>query len=253
MAKRDSAIQLVKKRIVPVAKADPYLKLLLYGRHGKGKTRIAGTAPKALIVDVNEKGTKSIRRTDAEVFPVRRWEDITYVYWYLRSGEHEYETVVIDTITGMQDLCMKFVLGEAEDRDPNRPLAMPEQRSWNRTSELMKRELLNYRNLPMNVIFIALERIITNDEDESQERVPYLSPAIRGTACASVDIIARVYQREVRVGKKGGKKEEKRWETRMLVGPHDEFESKDRTGSLPRIVRNPNVAEIIETMNEEEE
>lgn len=238
-----------------VDEASEFVKVLLYGRHGSGKTRIAATAPDLLIVDINEKGTRSVRHSGAKVFPVRVWEDLTYVYWYLKGGEHSYRSVALDTITQMQHLCMKHVLGEAEDRDPNREPSMPDRRAWGKLSELMKPLLLNFRNLDMNVIFVAQERVLSEEDSDITLTVPDLSPGTRGTACAAVDVIGRVYQKEVRTttGKGKNKKESKDWQTRMLVGPHDSFETKDRTGALGRIVRNPTIPDIITAGSEEEE
>lgn len=251
---KDQAIAAVEKRIVPVEEAEPHVKILVYGRHGSGKTRFAATAPNCLIVDINEHGTRSARHSGAKVFPVKRWEDLTHVYWYLRAGQHEYESVALDTITACQHLCMAHVLGEAEDRDPNREPNMPDRRAWGKLSELMKPLLLNYRNLPLNVIFTAQERIV-GDEDsgEAQVHCPDLSPGSRGTAMGAVDIIGRMYQKEMRKVDRKSKKEVSVWESRMLVGPHEEFETKDRTGVLGRVVRQPTVPHVIEAAFSREE
>lgn len=254
--RQQAAIAKIEKRIVPIEEADPYVKLLAYGRNGSGKTRLAASAPNVLIVDINERGTRSARQFHgAKVFPVKNWEDITYVYWYLKSGSHDYESVALDTITGMQHMCMRHVLGEAEDRDPNRPPSMPDRRAWGQLSELMKPLIWNFRNLPMHVIFTAQERIVGEEEEGNLEHVPDLSPGTRGVAMGAVDIIGRTFQKEVRTVEKEGKKrrEVKSWEPRMLVGPHDEFATKDRTGKLGRVVRNPTMDLIIEAATTTEE
>lgn len=243
---KSTAISYVEKRIVPVSDADPYGKFLLYGRNGKGKTRTAATAPKVLFIDINEKGTKSIKKSGHNVFPASRWADITYAYWYLREADHDFESFAIDTVTGMQNLCMKQVLRDAEDRDPNRDPSMPDMRAWGKVNELMKPLIMDFRNLPMHCIFIAQERLVgERDEEAITEHVPDLSPGSRGPLMAAVDVIGRVFQKEVRYGDKKAKKEKVKVETRMLVGHHEEFITKDRTGTLPRVVRNPNLSDII--------
>lgn len=263
MAKsREQAIKSVKKRIVPVADIDPYLKVLLYGRNGKGKTRTAVSLPRTIVLDVNEKGTKSVRRSGADVFSAKTWEDITYLYWYLRQGEHEYDTVVLDTLTQMQHLCMATVLKIAEDRDPNRPAKTPDMRAWGQMAERMKPMLLDFRNLPMNVVMIAQVRkdraAEEDDSPDSKLYVPDLSPGVRATALACVDVIGYIHQRQVRFVKKSKNEKEKpktttKWETRMLVGPHDDFETKDRTGRLGHIVRNPNMQKMLDAAFSDEE
>lgn len=254
------AITTVERRIVPVSEATPYCRALLYGRHGKGKTRIAASSPDTLIVDINDEGTKSVRDYAIEygrcdVFHAKKWADIIWAYWYLREGQHEYKTVVVDTLTQAQKLCMALVLKLGEDRDPNRPPKTPAQRDWNQMSERMRPVIFDFRNLPMHVVFICQERQDKRQESEDGDvlirYVPDLSPAVRGDAMAAVDIMGRVYRKPVRVGR--GKKERIVWETRMLVGDHEDYETKDRSGKLGYIVRNPTMQRFIEAISSTEE
>src|SRR3954471_3636177 len=69
---------------------DP-VKILVYARNGVGKTRFAGTAPKPLIIDIDEKGTRSIRGSGAKVRRISTWEDVGYAYWFLRLAKHPYQ------------------------------------------------------------------------------------------------------------------------------------------------------------------
>lgn len=249
----------VKDNIIPVSDATPYVRALLYGKNGKGKTRIAATAPKPLLLDINEEGTTSIRHFDGvKVLPIKTWEQLDWAYWYLREAKHGFESVILDTLTQAAKLCMNQVLDLAEDRDPNRPPKTPAQRDWGAVTQMMKEPIFNFRNLPMNVIFVCQERVdrgANSDEDEGGEIrprvVPDLSPAIRGDALAAVDITGRVYRRGRRVGR--GKKERLIWETRMLVGDDEMYETKDRTYQLGRIVREPTVPMMLEAKHRHEQ
>jgi hypothetical protein len=247
---REAEIAKIRKRIVPVDEAEPWIKVLLYGRNGQGKTRIACTAPKPLVLDMNEKGTKSVRKyPGVEVLHCKKWTDVIFAYWMLREGDHPYESVVLDTLTGMQGLCIKQILKEGEDRDPTKDPKVMNQREWGKLAELMKEQMLNFRNLPMHVVFTAQQRIIDDPDTEAREIVPDLSPGGRGPATACVEIIGHVYQKEVRGIDKKRKREVSKWETRLLVGPHDEYTTKDRTGSLGRVMRNPTIPNMIEASN----
>src|SRR5438552_3658980 len=105
-------IEAVKKKIKKASQLERHQRFLVYGGSGVGKTRLASTAPDVLVVDVNEKGTDSVRRDiDPNVYPVEYWHEINDVYWYLASGGHKYRSVAIDGITALQTLCMNFVLG----------------------------------------------------------------------------------------------------------------------------------------------
>lgn len=246
---KSRGITSVKNRIVPVSEASPYVRALIYGRNGKGKTRTAGSSPNTLVIDCDEEGTLSIQgNRKVDVFPAKSWADIVYAYWFLKEGNHKYKTVVIDTLTQAQNLCMRHILKEAEDRDPNRPASTPSQREWGQLKETIGPQILNFRNLPMHVVFLCQERIDKrgDDDDESStnRKVPDLSPGVRGIAMASVQIMGRIYMRPVRKGK--GKAEKTVWETRMLVGPHEDYETKDRSYKLGHIVRNPTMQMLIE-------
>jgi hypothetical protein len=244
---RAKAIEAVKKKIVPIESASPHIRVLVYGRNGQGKTRFACSAPKPLICDIDEEGTRSARAfKGAEVYPAKKWSDIVWLYWYLKAGDHSYESLVIDTLTGMQNVCMKQVLKESGDRDPDKDPKTASMRDWGKLAQLMKEQMLNFRNLPMHTIFTAQERTVDDPESETTERVPDLSPGSRATATACVDIIGRIYKKEVRAVNAKTKKETTKWETRMLVGPHEDYTTKDRTGALGRIIREPNIPAILE-------
>jgi hypothetical protein len=238
-------VALIQRMIVDIGDSAPGLNILVYGMNGSEKTRFGASAPRPLIFDVNEKGTRSaVEFRDAKVYPVKRWSDFVYGYWYVRDvAGDEYDSVVIDNLTTLQALCMSHVLKEGADRDPNKDPAIASQRDWGKVTELMKPLILNFRNLPQNCIFLAQERVVEDEEEETQH-MPDLPRGVRSIATGAVDIIGRTYKKEMRKGK--GKKETSVWEPRMLVGPHAEFITKDRTGKLPRIVRNPSVPKFLE-------
>src|SRR6266702_1026624 len=102
------AVARVEKRIVDISEASPYLNMLVYGRNKQGKTVFGASAPKPLICDINEKGTRSARRVKgARVFPASTWADVVHLYWYLKEVDHGYQSVIIDTATAMQQVCMR--------------------------------------------------------------------------------------------------------------------------------------------------
>jgi len=244
---RESKLKLAKSRITPVGDSFEHLKMLAYGMNGRGKTRLGASAPKPIIIDCNEKGTLSIRKfDDVEVFKLQTWTDIDLIYWYLKTGNHDRETVVIDTVSSLQMLCMKFVLGDEASRDPTKDPNMAGKREWGKLSELMRTVILNFTSLDdrMHVIFLAQERrgyVDESDDSEAPEIFPSVSPSVRETLTSAVDIIGRHYIREVVRKEKGdnGKLVKKTGvEYRMLIGPHERYMTKDRSESgLPRALR----------------
>lgn len=254
-ARQDRA-KLAASRIKPVYESFQHLKLLAYGQNGKGKTRLGASGPRnVLIIDCNEKGSLSVRNFEGvDLFPLDVWTDIDLAYWHLHSGKHEYQTVVLDTITSLAALCMKFVMGDELSRDPTRDPMMPDKRSWGKVGELMKTQILQFRNLPMHVIFLAQERRgFSEDEDEAPEIFPEVSPSIRTTLTASVDIIGRMFVREVTTKEKinGKVRTVSKPEYRMQIGPSERYTTKDRSeAGLPSVIRlgpdQNNLAKLVE-------
>jgi len=54
-------------------------------------------------------------------------------------------------------------------------------------------------------------------------------------------------------GVKNKKTRKIKWEFRMLVGDHDDYDTKDRTYSLGRIMREPSVTKVIAASIQQED
>jgi hypothetical protein len=246
----DGKLELAESKIFDASEFE-YLKALLYGKPKRGKTTLAATAPKPIIIDCNEKGTISIRDVpDVKVFRVGIWSDIDLAKWYLYYGNHDRETAVIDTLTSLAHLCMQHVLGrEGEDMD-YAVAARIRRQDWGDVADLMRSIILDFRNLPMNVIFIAQEKrgFSDDEEEDTAEIFPAISPAVRDTLTAAVDIIGRLTIKEVLIKGKGGKKR-KVWQRRLLIGDNDTAVTGERVSTLdsalPKTIKNPNLSKLI--------
>lgn len=264
---RSKANQRIAKRIKPASEIEDYLRFLIYGYPKKGKTRLCASAPDVLLVDINDKGTSSTRRdTNPNVFPVSTWSDINDLYWFLESGDHQYKTVALDGITGMQTLCMNFVLGEEKSLDASRDPDLPRGPTWQKASQMMKTQITNYRNLPMNVIFTALVRVRSSGDDEGDDDneevtiTPNCMPSVASHLEAAVSIIGYLTVRKIYVKKKvkvkGGKSKLKKvpvTRTRLIVGNNERYITGDRTGLFGEYVDSPDISEMLRIYNGQEE
>lgn len=232
--------------IKSASEIDAHVKMVVYGRNGSGKTTFGASSDlKTLIIDCNEQGWKAARkRTNVDVYPLEYWDQLDWIYWYLRGSSHEYQVVVIDTITMLANIGMKWILGDESTRDPSRDPQMPDKRAWGKLGEVLKTAVINFRNLPMHVVFTAQEKTTTSEDDEGGSVIevhPELSPSPRSTLLAAVDIIGRIYTAEVESGE--GKK---RTERRMLLGTHPKYVSKNRFDELKAIERSPTLQSFID-------
>src|SRR5512140_3187219 len=76
------------------------LKMVVYGNSGVGKTVFASTAPKPLFLSV-EAGLLSIAHKDIDVVEINSTEDLNGAFDLLKNGKHQYESVVLDSLTEM--------------------------------------------------------------------------------------------------------------------------------------------------------
>lgn len=252
----------VRKKIMPASERPQRFRALIYGRSGAGKTRLGATAPKCLTIDINEEGWDSIRKEplNPDTYEVKFWTELTDVYWFLQEGDHDYESICLDGLTAMQDLAVKFVLGDESSRDASRDPDMMDRRLWNKVGELMKTQITNYRNLPMNVIFTATERKrVIGDEDDDEVEItigPALTPSAAGAAERAVSLIGYLHKRQVRITRqKGGKKVRDRVVRRRLVidDPTERYQTKDRYHFGSAYIDAPDISVMIEAIIKEAE
>lgn len=257
-------VRAISDRIKPVTEVNPYVKLCAYGRNGSGKTRLGASGPNTLIIDINEEGTRSVRHTKSHVIECNNFEDVGYAAWLLqgsprlkggglkvrtKGGPIRVQCLCIDTTTALNGVAMRQVLGDAEERDPSREPSMPDKRTYGRAGELVKAQILMFRNLPVHVIFLAQERT-ERDEDTGEVILTTadLPKGSRGTLLGACGIIGRIYPQQVKARRKG--KVVRVWEDRLLVGPSEDYDTKDRTNALGNIVRSPTMNDIIKIWRE---
>lgn len=239
----------VESRIQRASEIHDPFKVLVYGRPGKKKTRTLATLPNVLLIDVNDRGTRSTKRDiDPRVYIANTFREVfDDVYWYLQAGDHDYESVAIDGVTGLQNLALRYVLDDDAERDASRDPHTTARGTWGTVNELVKDCITRYRNLPLHVGFSALERSrdLSEEDDDDPEIVitPAVTPGVAGHLEAAVGTIGYMTVRSVVVGK--GKAKKKVVRTYMQVGPHDRYITKDRDGLFGDRIINPNLSKMI--------
>lgn len=247
----ESISRRVKKRIHKASEYPHNQNVLVYGRPGAKKTRFCASAPKVLIIDVDEEGTDSVRRDmDPDVIRIYTWGEINDIYWYLQEGDHSYESVAIDGVTGLQTLCMNFVLGEDAARDASRDPDMASRQAWGKIGKLMKTQITNYVHLPMNTVLTATERSREAEEGSDDEDVikvwgPNCSPSVASHLEQAVGTIGRLVKREVVIRNKKKNTVRREVRSRLLVGDSEHYVSKDRNGVFGEFIDAPDFTEML--------
>ena len=133
-----------------------YLKILVYGDSGHGKTRFVGSGSEhpllgdMLLIDIDG-GTKTINgRPNVDISaPITRTSEVEDILWKLAGrteGYDKYKTVILDSGTELAKINLK------EITKPGADPGMPEyKKSYNALQYIIRQ----FRDLPMNVIITA--------------------------------------------------------------------------------------------------
>ena len=224
--------------IVKSSNRMPYLKIMIYGPPGVGKTVLAGTASRSkalspvLFADA-EAGTLSLK-DDIDVVRITDMPTLGKMVKFLRT-EKQYKTVVIDSLTEVQKIIMKHVIQQAVKEDPKHDKEIPYQKDWYRNSELVRRIVRSFRDLPMHVIFTALDREVKDDLTGSVQTLPALPGQLAGEVPGYLDIVGYLTVQEV----------DGNIVRRLIVQPTPMIMAKDRSDALGPWIDNPELSSIV--------
>lgn len=241
-------------RIIPAKGLKTPLRAVVYGRNGTGKTFLAGTTGvRTLLVDCEEEGYETLEGAEGvDIFPLKKWEEKDAIYWHLKAGKHPYEFLFVDTITMLATLCMKWILGDEASRDSSMDPQMPDKRHYGKLGEAMSNMIIEWRNLPVNIIFLAQERVFTirdeNEEVVGTEIGPSLTPKPLSTLLGAVGTVGRLYKREIEKTVKG--KTTSVVQRRLLVEGNDKFMAKTRIKGLKKVVIDPRIDRLMAIRNQ---
>jgi hypothetical protein len=146
---------------------------MFWGETKMGKTTLGCDYEKPLILlEIGgENGTASVQTIEGiKVVPIDTWDEFETMYWYLTYSEHPYKTVVIDTVTKLQDIAMDKVMIDC-GKSTTAPKVWD---NWNSVAALMKTYLQYYKNLSckMNVVFLGqYKEIRKNNEVPSDSQL----------------------------------------------------------------------------------
>lgn len=236
----------------PIAEVSNPLSFVIYGRSGTGKTTIAGTFPGPILyLDIKDRGTDSIHDVkNIDVMEVEVWDDFEDVYYFLKTNkEHGYKTIVIDTITQLQQMVMTDVMSKKKKSTQNvGDWGSMAKRDWGDVAAIMKEWIDNFVGLPIdNVVFLAQERADKpSEEDDDNLLIPEVGPrtmpSVASSLNAAVSAIGNTFIRIKRTKKEiNGKKVEREKAVYCLrIGPNPIYTTKIRK---PRHIEAPDYIE----------
>lgn len=232
-----------------VEERSTYFNILFYGESGVGKTTLAGSASMVpemspvLVVDI-EGGTESLKHAypDVDVVRVTNWKDMQKVYDVLHSGEHEYKTVILDSLTEIQKFNMYNIMASVIQQRPNQDEDVPSMREWGINLEQMRRFVRAFRDLNIHTIFTALSRSDKDAKTGITSIQPSLSGKLAGEVAAFLDIVCYAYVKQI------GDGEDIAFKRLLLTSKTESHVAKDRSGRLPTVIEDPTMAKLFDLM-----
>ena len=183
-----------------------YGRWLIHGPQGAGKTTLASTiagAGKTLFVDfTGEKGIRSFQGAPyAKNITVARPDSITALddlFWALDKGDHDFNAVVLDSLTSVQKMAMRYLLGHDETavREIKQGTAPADIRTWGQALDIMVDTATFWfgladgdRKKPMHVIMTAQTKITEDENTGMTTRTPDVQKGALSITLAAPDYI----------------------------------------------------------------
>ena len=238
VAEADDILNSLMARISPVENKSKYLKILIYGMPGVGKTVFTATAPKPLIIDV-ENGAHSIKNhadlvDEAEALEFKSIFQVETLIKYLGDRAEpleKFETIVVDSFSELQKRDLDEIVKAEATKDSSRNKYLPIGPDYNVNTEHMRQIASALRDLDRHIIVTCH---VKEEKDDATGRLlvrPNLTPKLAGTLAGIFDVVGYMSLNDG---------------TRSLqVSPTPTVTAKTRIGNLPAVMENPTFSDIL--------
>ena len=191
---------------------DHKVKALIYWSSGSGKTVFWGTAPKPIFASA-ESGLLSLWQKEVPFVEINSIKDLEELLEFLQKGDHDFETVVIDSITEVNDIIKQEI-----EKKTGKPMQLND---WWTLSKKIKDLLRAFRDLPMHTLLISQETI-ERDGDTITKILPSLNGKSSTEIASFMDVVWYLY-----IDKTG--------ERKIITSSDPRFITKDRSNKIGNV------------------
>lgn len=251
--------------IIGLEDISPHPNVLVFGKSGVGKTVLAGSDNKVLIINCEAEGTISAKRmgSTAKQWNVKTWDDFIKATDWVKSMSERceragrpfpFDWVAVDTITTLQNrILMRGVMDEALERNRNRDPDVPDKAEYLKNQLRLQRQIKDLNDLPVRMFYTA--HVMQQTDPEGNE---FLFPMIQGGKFIVAQAVLAMMTSFGYMYDKVREKDKKPvidpatknlvkdrfilWET------YEDKQGKDRTGVLGSITKNLTLKDIRERM-----
>jgi len=206
--------------------SEQFIKVLVHGASGSGKTRLCGTTGGKTLIISAEAGLLSLRGQDIDVWEVKSIEDLKEVFSFLRDDK-TYDWVCLDSISEVAEVVLS-----AEKK-----LTKDPRKAYGEMQDVMTSLIRAFRDLPKNIYMSAKQDKV---KDEATGAV-FFGPSAPGQKIAAslpyfFDFVFCLHN---------WKDAEGNYQSALQTHRDAQYEAKDRSGVLAT-VEAPNLAAIRE-------
>ena len=158
------------------------VKMMIYGQAGMGKTTVALSSPKPLLLDFDN-GVKRVNLAHLEgvdIVQVGSWQDVQQV---LQEDLTAYQTIVVDTIGKMMDFIISYKCGTRQ----------PQIRDWGGINAEFSWMTRTLSSLNKNVVFVA--HCDTRKEGDDTVFIPALREKSYNSIVTELDLLGYLEMR----------------------------------------------------------
>lgn len=138
------------------------VKCVIYGASGIGKTRLALTAPKPIIISA-ERGLLSLSQHDIPAIEVQSVEDVQGAFNLSTKGD--YQTIILDSLSEISETVLSKLKKDSKDA----------RQAYGVMAESLGNLIRNFRDLVgKHVVFIAKMRRVEDEDSGVVSFEPYL-------------------------------------------------------------------------------
>jgi AAA domain len=251
--------------LAPVTEKTRLLSLLVHGASKVGKSTLTSTAPTPILVIDAEGSWRFIKQAgfnsgrplrrkawdglsepprhdgtwDVCVVSTATWSTITTIYQWLTQAEHDFVTIVLDSITEIQRKCKTAIApgGVIKGYD-----------GWGQLLADMDRVIRGFRDLTLSPGPVRVVICVAETEHREGKWRPYMQGRIATSLPYWVDVNGYMYQDQP-IDADGAVGELRAC---LWIGQTPQFETGERVqGRLPAMLCNPNIEHMLELIYDE--
>lgn len=210
------------------------INILCHGDPGSGKTRLWSRLPNAWLLAI-EDGAVAARAAGIKGLKVTRvtsWPDLVEAYEWARDNPDAFDWIIVDSITKAQALCIRHIMEQVVKANSSRDPLIPAQGDHFKWQLSMKQLVMDFNELPTNVVWIA-RSMIREDAEGDEIVVPLVEGkdyGISAWVCGEMGLLcylAKAFK---------GKGESRKVVRKLYTNEHPMYWSKDRFDALPHVI-----------------